>query len=361
MAANYLEYMDHFGLPRSGIIHVGANNASEARFYDAYGQVPVAFFEPIPSVYEVACNATNRYPLQKVFNACCADVDGKEVTFNISSNRGMSSSIFPLGRHAEIIPGVTYVEKFETKTCRAETILQRHYRLDDFNLAVIDTQGADLLVLKGLGRFFDYLDAVNIEVSDQPLYEGGATFDEIYHYMNERGFMLSMLHTQNTDWGNAFFKRRVPVYMRETLAAASLKKPTSMSSIHRDWGPALGNDGDVLSRRKCFHTKKDKEPWWKVDLEEVIDIKKIYLFDRLGQEERVKSLLVEVSTNDNDYQLVYDRQGHVPNPRTVTSIDWKGRARYVRLRLPDENYLHMRQVAVIRDEFAGSNRTADAA
>ena len=353
MSIDYLGFMDRFGLPRSGIIHVGANNAGEARFYDAYDKVPVAFFEPIPAVYDRAVKATSRYPRQRVYHACCSDVDGASVTFNVSSNRGMSSSMFPLGRHGEIVPGVTYVENIEMKTSKVETLLLKDYRLDDFNLAVIDTQGADLLVLKGLGRFLDYLDAINIEVSDTPLYEGGATFDEIYRYLNERGFSLAMLQTTNTDWGNAFFKRRQPVYVRETLGAISRGKPVQQSSLLAPWEPRFGNDGDIQTRRKFFHTRKEKEPWWKVDLEKSINIKKIYLFDRQGQPERVRSVVVEVSEDGVKYDVIYDRAGElIKKGQNVVAISWRGSARFVRLRLQEENFLHFRQVAVVEDEFA---------
>jgi hypothetical protein len=261
--------------------------------------------------------------------------------------------MFPLGRHGEIVPGVTYVEKIEMKTSKVETLLLKDYRLDDFNLAVIDTQGADLLVLKGLGRFLDYLDAVNIEVSDTPLYEGGATFDQIYRYMNERGFALAMLQTTNTDWGNAFFKRRQPVYVRETLGAISRGKPVQQSSVLAPWEPRFGNDGDIQTRRKFFHTRKEKQPWWKVDLEKLTDIKKVYLFDRQGQPERVRSVVVEISEDDVNYEVIYDRAGElVKKGQNVVAISWRGRARFVRVRLQEEDFLHFRQVAVIEDEFA---------
>jgi FkbM family methyltransferase len=352
MGTAYLDYMARFGLPHAGIIHIGANNAGEARFYGAY-DVPVAFFEAIPTVHEKAVKATAKFPNQRVFHACCADVDGREVTFNVSSNRGMSSSMFPLGRHGEIVPGVVYTEALKMTTSRAETILKQHYRLDDFNLAVIDTQGADLMVLKGLGEYVNYLDAINIEVSDTPLYEGGATFDEIYHYLKDRDFSLSMLETTNTDWGNAFFKRRQPVHVRETLNAVSEGKPVTQSSTLGNWKAEFGNDGDITHRRKFFHTKMEKSPWWKVDLERSTAIKKVYLYDRPGQTERAKSLVVEVSEDDREWLKIHDRAGAIiKKGQGVVAISWRGHARYVRVRLAEQNYLHLRQVSVIEDDLA---------
>lgn len=351
MGLDHLAYMDSFGLPRSGIVHIGANNAGEARFYDAYAKVPVAFFEPIPAVYEKACQTTAKFPLQKVFHACCSDRDGHEVTFNVSSNRGMSSSMFPLGLHAEIVPGVTYVDEFKIKTSRAETILSKNYRPDDFNLAVIDTQGADLLALKGLGKFLEYIDAVYIEVSDKPMYHGGATFDEIYRYMDQCDFTISMLKT-NGFWGNAFFRRREPVHVREAKSAISVNKHVSISSVLGHWKPEAGVDGDIVHRRKFFHTRKELNPWWKIDLGSVHPLKKILLFDRLQQQDRAKTLRVDVSVDDKEYENVYDRieSGYTGAP--LTSVNWRGSARFVKLSLQEDNYLHMRQVAVIEDNFA---------
>ena len=361
MGLDYLEYMDYFGLPRSGVIHVGANNASEARFYAAYGSVPIAFFEPIPSVYQKALQNTKNHPNMHVFHACCTDRDGDDIEFKVSSNRGMSSSIFELGRHGQIVPGVTYTDVVHIKSSKVETLLENRYRLDDFNLAVIDTQGADLLVLKGLGKFMNYLDAVYVEVSDTPLYSGGATFDEIYRYMDDLGFNLAMMKTTNTDWGNAFFKRRKPTYIKNTETAVSKGKPSRMSSQLGEWGPELGNDGDIVRRRKFFHTRKEERPWWEVDLTRPTAIKEIYLFDRPGQEERVKTLIVEVSKDGANYTELYNRNGLFhPDKRkrqAVTRIEWKGEARFVRARLDEENFLHLRQVAVVEDEFATSSKS----
>jgi FkbM family methyltransferase len=358
---DYLSYMDKYGLPRSGIIHIGANHAAECRFYDAYGKVPVAFFEPIPSVYEKALANVGKYPLQRVFQACCSDVDGNEVTFNISSNRGMSSSMYPLGRCAVLHPSISYVDQFTIKTSRAETLLRQHYPADAFNLAVIDTQGADLVALKGLGGYLDYLDGVFIEISDQPLYEGGAAFDDIYQYLNARGFSLSMLYTSLIDTGNAFFKRRESSSVKAVKNAISVRKPAQMSSMHKEFRAELGNDGDIAFPRKFFCTKREREPWWKVDLGATVPIKKIFLFDWVAQIKRSESLIVDVSNDDKNYEVVYDRleqpvlvdrTGKPLNAAGLTTIDAGVSGRWVRLRLQDTNHLHMRQVSVVADRAA---------
>jgi FkbM family methyltransferase len=57
----------------------------------------------------------------------------------------------------------------------------------------IDVQGAELLVLKGATNVLQRTSYIWIEVSFKPLYEGSATFDEVYRYMNNSGFRLISL------------------------------------------------------------------------------------------------------------------------------------------------------------------------
>ena len=352
-ALSYLQYMNEFGFPRGGIIHVGANNALECKFYNAYGKVPVAFFEAMPDVFAKSKETLERFPLQRIFHACCADVDGKPVTFNISNSRGMASSMLPAGRLTELHPGIHYIDKVEMETSRVETILRQHYTPEDFNLAVIDTQGADFLVLKGFGAFLDRLEGIYVEISEEPLYEGGARFDEIRQYLIDKGFVLTKMYYNAVFWGNAFFTRRAPIYLHETRSAVSVGKPGSMSRTHLTYKAENGNDGNPLQRHKLFSTKSQKDAWWKVDLEALTPIKKIYLFDYAPQAARSASMVVEVSEDGETFDIVYDRKVTPRLGAGPTVIHLAGRkARWVRARLTDREYLQMQQIAVVAEDEA---------
>jgi FkbM family methyltransferase len=365
---NYLDLMDHYGLPRSGIIHVGANDAGEAPRYAAYSRgMPVAFFEPTPAKFAEAQANCAPFSNVRVFQECCAAEDGREVTFNISNSRGMASSMYKLGRVAEVHPGIEYVGSFTIRTVRADTILRQHYRLDDFTLAVIDTQGADLEVLKGLGPFLDHLEAVYVEVSDRPLYEGGARFDDIYAFLKASGFILADLKTGWADTGNAFFKRARPLHLRDMEHAISVGKPATQSSdfARGKWPASFGNDGILRhGERKFFCTNVEPEAWWKVDLGEETAIKAVYLYDFVNQIQRADSVVVEVSGDDRDWTTIHERVAPKRGPnwkpprfQTVDAIYWRGRARYVRLRLRETNHLQFKQVAVIADDLHGAKLT----
>jgi hypothetical protein len=55
-------------------------------------------------------------------------------------------------------------------------------------LCKIDVEGAELMVLKGMGERIRSLDALIIETSMNSLYENGPDFDEIVRHMSEQGF-----------------------------------------------------------------------------------------------------------------------------------------------------------------------------
>ncbi len=55
-------------------------------------------------------------------------------------------------------------------------------------LCKIDVEGAELMVLRGMGERIRSLDALIIETSMNSLYENGPDFDEIVRHMSEQGF-----------------------------------------------------------------------------------------------------------------------------------------------------------------------------
>ena len=73
-------------------------------------------------------------------------------------------------------------------------ILARHgIDVDDAArpMLVVDVQGHEYEVLKGLGAGLDAFAMCKCEVSRVPLYEGGARFGEIDAHMRAHGFRLA--------------------------------------------------------------------------------------------------------------------------------------------------------------------------
>ena len=172
----------------SGVVHVGANLGQEREIYDAHG-LNVVWIEPIPEVF-ARLNANLRgFENQRAIQALVTDVDDKEYDLHIASNHGQSSSIFQLKRHKDIWPHVHYTTTVALRSTTLATLLKRE-RVDAtrYQALVIDTQGSELLVLRGSIprlRGFDY---IKVEVADFESYEGCCRLSDIEAFMTAHGF-----------------------------------------------------------------------------------------------------------------------------------------------------------------------------
>lgn len=186
---------------------------------------------------------------------------------------------------------------------------------------------------------------LTISFLEQRLAKGGEGMGAL-----ERADLEQAIDTFRAACGLAIEERDTqekPDHAARARTALSVGKPSFASSTLGEHDARFGNDGAVLQRGKFFHTRKEAGPWWSVDLGEVTEIGGVLLFDRLEHRERADTLVVEVSRDDTEYEIIYER-AQSPDPvEEVTLVSWRGSARYVRVRLQDTNYLHMRQVAVL--------------
>lgn len=175
----------------NGVIHVGANLGQERDLYDKFS-LNVLWIEPIPDIFTDLCKNIQTYPKQKAVNALITDVDGGEYTFNVANNHGESSSIMEFGRHKEIWPDVHYVEKIQLRSRTLDNVLSdvQPAGSDVYDALIIDTQGAEMLVLKGAAKSLAGFKYVKAEAANFESYEGGASSDEIMELMTNAGFRL---------------------------------------------------------------------------------------------------------------------------------------------------------------------------
>lgn len=117
-----------------------------------------------------------------------SDVTGRVQTLHIANNAGASSSIFPMDQHKDVWPDVEYVKshKFMSRTLD-DVLCEQH---NHYDALVIDTQGAELLVLRGATESLRHFRFVKAEVCDFSAYAGGCTAEEVNAYLRENGFRL---------------------------------------------------------------------------------------------------------------------------------------------------------------------------
>lgn len=171
-----------------GVIHVGANTGQERDLYASLG-LKVVWVEPIPEVFDELERNLSAYPDQRAVRALVTDRSGEKVTFHVSSNDGLSSSIFEFDQHADIWPDVTTAHSIELVTTTL-TDLVRHEAIDLnlYDSLVMDTQGSELLVLQGAEAVLPDFTLIKSEAADFEAYAGCCRRDHIEQFLGVRGF-----------------------------------------------------------------------------------------------------------------------------------------------------------------------------
>ena len=177
------------------IVHAGASMAQELERYESLGPRHVVWIEAVPAMVErirvEIAERSNGLVTHTCVQAVITDRDGDEVAFNHFNNFDASSSIFK-STEAMRRKWPKLRETGETtvlKTSRLDTLLGgQGVRPEDVDLLILDIQGAELLGLKGAGAYLDHAAFVEVEVSVEPIYEGGAQFGEVNALVESRGF-----------------------------------------------------------------------------------------------------------------------------------------------------------------------------
>ena len=183
--------LDSFLKRVPGVIHVGANTGQERHHYASFG-LNVLWIEPIPAVFEELRSNISGFPNQCAYCYLLAAENGTEYTFHVANNGGASSSIFDFAEHRKVWPDVFYTHDLHiTATTLVRLIDIEKINLRSYGALVLDTQGSELLVLKGaipvLGRFH----FVKTEVADFDSYAGCCQLAELTDFMSQYGFVIS--------------------------------------------------------------------------------------------------------------------------------------------------------------------------
>lgn len=171
-----------------GVIHVGANDGQERELY-ARHRLDVLWVEAVPEVVERLRDNLQGFPRQRALQALVTDRDDCDTVIHVANNDGASSSILDLARHREIWPEVWYSRSETLHSVTLSTLLRRE-AIDPsrFDALVLDTQGSELLVLRGAAPLLPSLRFVQVEAADFEAYAGGCTLAAIRGFLRDHGF-----------------------------------------------------------------------------------------------------------------------------------------------------------------------------
>jgi FkbM family methyltransferase len=172
----------------TGLIHVGANTGQERALY-AKHNLDVVWVEAIPAVFEKLRENLAGYPTQRAYQCLMTNEEGREYIFHVATNEGQSSSILPMAKHRQMYPAVS----FSGDICLESTTLSKFVEKERLDLAlyeglVLDTQGSELMILKGGTSILPKLRFIKVEVPNFESYEGCCLKDELDQFMRAHGF-----------------------------------------------------------------------------------------------------------------------------------------------------------------------------
>jgi 2-O-methyltransferase len=190
--AAYRRVNPHFYLKRvTGIIHVGANLGQERELYAKY-KLKVLWIEPLPHIFEKLRENIRSFPDQIAINHLITDKDDAEYLFHVASNEGASSSILEFAQHKDIWPEVREISQLTLKSVTLDSLLRKMgANSHSYQGLVMDTQGSELLVLKGAAKSLANFKFIMTEAADFESYVGCARVDELTSYLVPFGFKLT--------------------------------------------------------------------------------------------------------------------------------------------------------------------------
>jgi FkbM family methyltransferase len=177
-----------------GVIHVGANIGQEAGLYDQYG-LPVIWVEPNPEVFEVLRSNVKAYPHQIALQGLVTDVDNAEYPFHLANNGGESSSILDMHLHTEVWPDVKYERTIQLRSRTLPSLLKdNHIDLAGYDMLVMDTQGSELLILKGAAALLKDIRYIKTEVPNFESYKDCCQIEDLEAFLAPYGFREHSRH-----------------------------------------------------------------------------------------------------------------------------------------------------------------------
>jgi FkbM family methyltransferase len=180
--------MDSFLNEISGVIHIGASVGQESSLYHDLN-LDVAWVEAIPEVFKKLQLNIHGLKKQVAYNYLLTDKDSEFYNFNISNNQGESSSILEMALHSKIWPDIQFTHTLKIRSSTMLSMVKNEaINLNKYQALILDTQGSELLIIKGAAELINRFKYIKIEVPDFESYLGCCQLNELTKYLSAYGF-----------------------------------------------------------------------------------------------------------------------------------------------------------------------------
>lgn len=181
-------WLKHLGIRT--VLDVGANTGQFAQVaHHVFPDARIYAFEPLPSCHQALQERMAGVETFQSYQAAIGERDGT-ITIHQSPSSPSSSALAMTSIHTEAFPWTGGGTDIEVELHRLDHYLPELVIAPKL-LLKIDVQGYGLQVLQGAPHILALADVVFIETSITPLYEGEATFDQVYRHLTGAGFRFT--------------------------------------------------------------------------------------------------------------------------------------------------------------------------
>jgi FkbM family methyltransferase len=197
------------------LFDVGANNGNTSIQWVHDTNNLVYAFEPTPEMYTQIESKTVGFGNYTLIKKAVSNYNGKSI-FNIAGNAdwGCSSLLEFSDKSQTEWPGRTEfhtTQQIEVDVIRLDSFIEEN-NIKIIDYLHIDTQGSDLKVLEGLGKYINIVISGVIEAANKPdiLYYGQCTKEECIEFLEDNGFEISNVESNDpfVNEVNIFFKKQ---------------------------------------------------------------------------------------------------------------------------------------------------------
>ena len=170
------------------VLDVGANTGQFAQLIrQVLPDARIISFEPIDECFKTLQKNMGTSPPFEAFQLALGN-ESCESTINRNAFSPSSSLLEMKALHVEELPQTREVQQERIRVEKLDGLSASLFIETPF-IVKVDVQGFEDQVILGGSKTLAKADAVILEVSSYPLYEGAPTFDRIYQLMKQIGFV----------------------------------------------------------------------------------------------------------------------------------------------------------------------------
>jgi FkbM family methyltransferase len=178
-------------LKLQNVVDIGANVGQFSTSLIGAGyRGSIISFEPLAHEHAILSRRAKKYPNWTIAERCAIGDTNGTVAINRAGNSESSSLLAMLDEHVISAPGSQYTGSEFTKIKTLDDCIEVTNNTIGSLFLKSDTQGYEIHVLRGAKNIMPRVQAMLLETSLTPLYEGCPLICEVLDYVRDLGFVV---------------------------------------------------------------------------------------------------------------------------------------------------------------------------